>query len=240
MCAPRDAAARCTGSGARLTYTGAVGDGQGKAVWAVGRHRAEPEVRRRGQRAGKRAAGPQRSTELLGWGIFIAATSAACLLWAEQPLAVMAGTPALLLAAFTAAWYGSRNSGLLQHPPGEGPEASPRAAAPVLPVPLDDAASLSPFQEPAKHVPAGSAAEKQNPQSALPVPAIPLAPGAAREFLNTPAPGPDGQASRWTRTFGPPDTGSLPLQPYLPAAHPPVKTADSDSHDRRQRSHSSL
>ncbi|MER2134660.1 MAG: hypothetical protein ABS910_08285 [Arthrobacter sp.] len=190
----------------------------------MGRHRAEPEVRRRGHRAEKRAGHPQRSTELLGWGIFIAATTAGCLLWAELPLSVSAGTPALLLAAFTAAWYGSRTSALPQQrtePAAAREDSIEKAAndggtAPTADTPVHDGHPV------------------------VTVPAIPLAPGAAREFLNTPAPGQAGQASRWTRTFGPPDTGSLPLQPYIPAAHPPVKTADSEHHDRRQRSHSSL
>ena len=203
----------------------------------MGRHRAEPEVRRRGHRAEKRAANLQRSTELLGWGIFIAATTAACLLWAELSLAVAAGTSALLLAAFTAAWYGSRTSAQSQQRTEPAAAAVPAAAgaatAAAVQPPGQSAAAADPVSEGSKDAAHGG-------RPAVTVPAIPLAPGAAREFLNTPVPGPAGEASRWTRTFGPPDTGSLPLQPYIPAAHPQVKTADAKQHDRRQRSHSSL
>ncbi|MER1996431.1 MAG: hypothetical protein ABTA24_08050 [Arthrobacter sp.] len=169
----------------------------------------------------------------------MAATTAACLLWAELPLSVSAGTSALLLAAFTAAWYGSRPSPV-PAPTGTHATHAPQAST---------AMPAAPDAEPARDVPGQDAASpgdavltQDSPEGQVPgaVPAIPPAPGAAREFLSTPVPGPAGHASRWTRTFGPPDTGALPLQPYVPAAHSPVKTADSESPDRRQRSHSSL
>ena len=189
----------------------------------MGRHRAEPKGRRRGQRAEKRTAGSPRSSELLGWGIFISGTTAACLLWAEATVSMAAGFSGLLLAAFTAAWYASR---------GTAPQPHTTPAANELKFPKTPEAFKA--AEPAK-TPVDA---KKVPDS--PLPAVPLAPGAARDFLSTPVPGPSGQASRWTRTFGPPDTGSLPLQPYVPGSHQPVKTADSEQHDRRQRSHSSL
>ena len=196
----------------------------------MGRHRAEPEVRRRGQRAAKKPAGTRRNPELLGWGLFLAGTTAACLLWARIPVPVTAGTSALLLAAFVTAWYASRTP-------------VPQA---VLPAPGTDQPAAVPS---AAETPAAAARTEAPPNlAAVPamtlqasVPPIPLAPGAAREFLTAPAPGGSGtQTSRWTRTFGPPDTGALPLQPYVPTRRASVQTADSEGHDRRQRSHSSL
>lgn len=48
------------------------------------------------------------------------------------------------------------------------------------------------------------------------------------------------EPSRWTRTFGPPETGQIPLQPYLAGVADSLSTADAELPDRRQRSHSSL
>ena len=215
----------------------------------MGRHRAEPGVRRRGRRAENRVSGPQRSTELLGWGIFISGTTAVCLLWAELPVSITAGTSALLLAAFAAAWYASRTpvspqprveaAGALTVPAGEvhAVPAVPGSPSAGRPAPAADLSVEDALRNRLESG-AGSPVNDGHPEGTAPV--IPLAPGAAREFLNTPIPGSAGQASRWTRTFGPPDTGSLPLQPYIPSAHPQVKTADSERQDRRQRSHSSL
>lgn len=192
----------------------------------MGRHRAEPEVRRGRQRAAKQPGRVRRSPELLGWGLFLTAATAACLLWAQIPAAVTAGTSALVLAAFMTAWYASRNPAL----PAARPAVTPGEAQPEQ---TNAAPAPSGVQEPAHDAPV-------MPAESL-VPAIPLAPGAAREFLTAPLAGASGtQASRWTRTFGPPETGSLPLQPYVPAQRATVQTADSERHDRRQRSHSSL
>ncbi|MDN3904287.1 hypothetical protein [Arthrobacter sp. YD2] len=58
---------------------------------------------------------------------------------------------------------------------------------------------------------------------------------AAPVFHEMPA-----EPSRWTRTFGPPETGQIPLQPYLSGTPASFATADADLPDRRQRSHSSL
>ncbi|MCC3265375.1 hypothetical protein [Arthrobacter gengyunqii] len=44
--------------------------------------------------------------------------------------------------------------------------------------------------------------------------------------------------SRWTRTFGPPETGQLPIQQY-DAAAAAVTPSEPEFTDRRQRSHSS-
>lgn len=46
-------------------------------------------------------------------------------------------------------------------------------------------------------------------------------------------------ASRWTRTFGPPDTGSLPVLKYLEGAAAPL-LANPDLDGMKQMSHSSL
>ena len=184
----------------------------------MGRHRAEPEVRRRSQRAANRAAA-KRSPELLGWGVFLSGTTALCLLWAQVPASVTAGATGLLLAAFAAAWYASRSA--------------PPQAAPPDPAPAERAASAPVRSEPHP---------EQTPAKRPEVPSIPLAPGAVQEFLTAAGPGPEAPAgsSRWTRAFGPPDTGSLPLQPYVPALRASVHTADPERQDRRQRSHSSL
>lgn len=186
----------------------------------MGRHRAEPEVRRRGQRAANRPGSARRSPELLGWGLFISATTLASLLWARIPVPVGVGTSAFVLAAFGTAWYASRVPAL---PERVGAAAAPRPQ------------STAPAADRRRSI--GAPGAPEHPLA----PAVPLAPGAAREFLSAPVPGGTGsQASRWTRTFGPPETGSLPLQPYVPVAGKPVQTADSERHDRRQRSHSSL
>ena len=181
----------------------------------MGRHRAEPVGKRRDQRVPKPQNGRprhRRNPELLGWGLFLTGTSAACLLWAEVPAALTAGLAVLLLAAFLTAWYLSS---------GSTTTPAPAAPEPLLPSP-------------------GPAIGEK---TAAAVPAIPLASEAVQEFLGLPRPRPATAAaegtSRWTRTFGPPETGSLPLQPYVPARRSPVQTADPQGQDRRQRSHSS-
>ena len=112
---------------------------------------------------------------------------------------------------------------------------------------------------PATPVPAPSeaAAEAAKPaQSTEPAPAPKSAPAPeASETPETPeaseasesatasttsAPNTTGSGdSRWTRTFGPPETGQLPVQQY-DAAAAAVAPSEPESTDRRQRSHSSL
>ena len=188
----------------------------------MGRHRAEPEVRRRGERAAKQAGRAQRNPELLGWGVFLAGITALCLLWAGIPVSFTAGTSGLLLAAFVSAWYASRSAApeAAASPPAPASEPAPEAGGTPLPLP-----AVKPATDAKQH------AE---------VPPIPLAPGAAQEFLTGRRPESAVAGSRWTRTFGPPETGSLPVQPYVPALRASVQTADPDRQDRRQRSHSKL
>lgn len=61
-------------------------------------------------------------------------------------------------------------------------------------------------------------------------------PAAAAADPQSPSGGGTAPESRWTRTFGPPETGQLPIQQYVAAA----TALDTASSDRQQRSHSSL
>ncbi|MET4059643.1 hypothetical protein ABIB35_001175 [Arthrobacter sp. UYP6] len=89
-------------------------------------------------------------------------------------------------------------------------------------------------------------------------PVIATSPGVSTTAPNTSAPGtstpstskPSASAaaetassetadSRWTRTFGPPETGQLPVQQYQAAAEAAAVPEDDESTERRQRSHSS-
>lgn len=210
----------------------------------MGRHRAEPVGKRRDHRAPKPPGGrsrPRRNPELLGWGLFLTGTSAVCLLWAEVPVALAAGLTVLLLAAFVAAWYLSAgSSSTTAAPAAAGPARTtatpPSTAAPstAQPVPEQGSADLQAVPSPVSRADAKTAAA---------APAIPPAPEAVQEFLRIPHARPVPAAaegtSRWTRTFGPPETGSLPLQPYVPARRSTIQTADPEGQDRRQRSHSS-
>lgn len=220
----------------------------------MGRHRAEPVGKRRDHRAPKPPGGrsrPRRNPELLGWGLFLTGTSAVCLLWAEVPVALAAGLTVLLLAVFVAAWYLSAGSSTTAAPAAAGAAGTtagllsaatppstatlPSAAAPgaAQPVPKRESADLPAVPSPVSRADARTAAA---------APAIPLAPEAVQEFLRIPHARPVPAAaegtSRWTRTFGPPETGSLPLQPYVPARRSTIQTADPEGQDRRQRSHS--
>ncbi|MBD7994402.1 hypothetical protein H9639_03730 [Arthrobacter sp. Sa2CUA1] len=192
----------------------------------MGRHRAEPVGKRRDHRTAEPRSGRsghRRNPELLGWGLFLTGTSAACLFWAEVPVALVAGVTGLLLAAFLTAWYLSAGSTTAEGPGHRAGRSTPAPAAaekPLQPSPVPGTGG----------------------KTAVTVPPIPLAPEAVQEFLgggraaSAAAP---GETSRWTRTFGPPETGSLPLQPYVPARRAAVQTADPQQQDRRQRSHSS-
>ncbi|MBD8045318.1 hypothetical protein H9638_16030 [Arthrobacter sp. Sa2BUA2] len=214
----------------------------------MGRHRAEPVGKRRDRRVPKPRSGrpkPRRNPELLGWGLFLTGTSAVCLLWAEVPLALAAGLTALLLAAFLTAWYlsagGSTTAAVGSETAGN---RSNRAAASLVPgTPDPGAAPSAPEPNSAEPSSRRSPVSGADRSTAAAVPAIPLAPEAVQEFLGLPRPRPAaaaaGGTSRWTRTFGPPETGSLPLQPYVPARRSTVQTADPQGQDRRQRSHSS-
>ncbi|MFZ3452734.1 hypothetical protein [Arthrobacter sp. 7Tela_A1] len=191
----------------------------------MGRHRAEPVEHRRGRRTPGTGTTARRNPELLAWGVFLTGTSALSLLWAEIPAGPAAGASALLLAAFVLAWYLS-------------PAAATKSETADAPVPADAAARIPSVAE---AVAAAAAAKAAAPKEA-PLPRIPAAPEAVREFLGSPD-RPSFQQdgpSRWTRTFGPPETGSLPLQPYVPTRRRTPAVPAADRRDRTQRSHSSF
>ncbi|MCC9193771.1 hypothetical protein LOC59_08940 [Arthrobacter sp. zg-Y916] len=212
----------------------------------MGRHRAEPVEHRRGRRTPETGTTARRNPELLAWGVFLTGTSALSLTWAEIPAGPAAGASALLLTAFILAWYLSPAAATkaatsdaavparipaLQPSPVSGPVAGPgNSGAP-------DTAAPSV----AEAIAAAAAAKAAAPEEA-PLPRIPAAPEAVREFLGStdrPSFQQDGP-SRWTRTFGPPETGSLPLQPYVPTRRRTPAAPATDRRDRSQRSHSSF
>ena len=233
---------------------------QGKAVTAVGRHRAEP-VRKaatkpvRGTGAGNRRQS-SRNQELLAWGVFLTVVGAAAMVWVEVPPGTVATASALLLFAFGVAWCFSTSPAA----PGAGsPAAAPSPAAakatsvPGPSVPGPAAQSAAPPQAAAAYpgapAPALPAARRRSVR-ALASPVPPPSPGPVRMNRGAPhgrraAATPvlhemPAEPSRWTRTFGPPDTGQIPLQPYLAGSPASFAMADADLPDRRQRSHSSL
>ncbi|UWX96032.1 hypothetical protein N2K95_10075 [Arthrobacter zhaoxinii] len=208
----------------------------------MGRHRAEPiktskpEVRR------DAAPRPQgRSPELLAWGVFLTAVATAALLWAEAPRGAVAAGSGLLFLTFGLSWFFEPPRAL---PSGSADpmEATTTTAAvpasflPVAPVFLPaspeptapspgraaSAAEASPRAATA-HAAARTRSEPHGRRAA----AVPV-------FHEMPA-----EPSRWTRTFGPPETGQIPLQPYLNGVPASYATAGSESPERRQRSHSS-
>lgn len=211
----------------------------------MGRHRAQAVGNQRGRRASKPQDAPprrRRNPELLGWGLFLTGTTAVCLVWAAVPVGLATGATALLLGAFLITWHLSADGRPVVPAvsPADFPSPVPATAthpAAVLPAPAS----------PSQVSPAATRPSQVSPAADKPAaPAIPAAPGAVQEFLPRarPLPAPPAPASldgpsRWTRTFGPPETGSLPLQPYVPARRAVVQAAETDGQDRRQRSHSS-
>lgn len=163
------------------------------------------------------------------------------MIWVRVPAAVTAAVTGLIFFAFGAAWHF-----------GSGRGQSPTGAS--TPVPSPTAQQASPARAPAPPVASAAATPEPAPEPAplrqrTANPVAPVLPGpvrlggtapagrraaAAPAFHEMPA-----QPSRWTRTFGPPDTGQIPLQPYR-AGISPYAAADADLPDRRQRSHSSL
>lgn len=233
---------------------------QGKAVTAVGRHRAEPVRKAATKPARETAAGDRRQSarnqELLAWGVFLTVVGAAAMVWVEVPPGTVATASALLLFAFGVAWCFSTSPAA----PGAGsPAAAPSPAAakatsvPGPSVPGPAAQSAAPPQAAAAYpgapAPALPAARRRSVR-ALPSPVPPPSPGPVRVNRGAPhgrraAATPvlhemPAEPSRWTRTFGPPDTGQIPLQPYLAGSPASFAMADADLPDRRQRSHSSL
>ena len=201
---------------------------------AVGRHRATKTSTPLGITfAATRPALPQgRSPELLAWGVFLTAVAAVAMLWVEVPVGIGTASSALLFLAFGLSWFFA--------PPRTTTADASAAPARTLPAPVSKAALP---------VPAPSAVAAAAPESAAPAsPHTRTHSGdrtrnaphgrraaAAPVFHEMPA-----EPSRWTRTFGPPETGQIPLQPYLAGVSAKYATADNDLPDRRQRSHSSL
>jgi hypothetical protein len=66
---------------------------------------------------------------------------------------------------------------------------------------------------------------------------VPSMAGPAPIDAHMAAPG-SGTASRWTRTFGPPETGQLPVQPYIEPAAAGMVANQQTPH--QQWSHSAL
>lgn len=103
-----------------------------------------------------------------------------------------------------------------------GKTAAVSKAEPVStsePVAKAEPASPAAAETPAKGSPAGAAGSDETTDSAA------TAENADAE-------------SRWTRVFGPPETGQLPVQRYVPAAT--AVEPNAGSAERQQRSHSSL
>ncbi|GAA3296576.1 hypothetical protein GCM10017708_36430 [Arthrobacter citreus] len=99
------------------------------------------------------------------------------------------------------------------------PEAKAEPASKSEPVAKAEPASPAAAEVPVNGSPAGAAGSDETTDSAA------TAENADAE-------------SRWTRVFGPPETGQLPVQRYVPAAT--AVEPNGGSAERQQRSHSSL
>ncbi|MCC9196290.1 hypothetical protein QNO08_11330 [Arthrobacter sp. zg-Y820] len=165
----------------------------------------------------------QINYDLLGWGFFLTATAAAAMVWVGVDWPVTAASALVLLLAFAAVWYASSTpSGVVTVPVAD---PAPAPAAPVE--------TVAPVQIVEPAAPAVPAAATLTAPTASGVAA------AAADSADTEEPA----ESRWTRTFGPPETGQLPIQRHNAAAASAVvvpAAPDADSPDRRQRSHSGL
>ena len=121
-------------------------------------------------------------------------------------------------------------------------DAQPRAVSKTKPAdvpapkPAAEAATAEPADVPAPAVsttaPNTSAPSTSTPSTSTPSTSNPSTSAAAETASSETA------DSRWTRTFGPPETGQLPVQQYQAAAAAAVPE-DDESTERRQRSHSS-
>ncbi|MDK1328056.1 hypothetical protein [Arthrobacter sp. zg-Y1143] len=217
-------------------------------------------------RAGRNHTQQRRSPELLGWGLFLTLIGAAAMVWVEVPPSAVAVTSSLLLFAFGVAWCFSpapaspaavAGSSVPALAPAPAPAADSVPAPPAVsvqaPVPIPATRAATPASRPTAAAPTRPAlrpSPAQQPSALQPSPALRPAPQPAR--MDRPAPHGrraaampvvhemPAEPSRWTRTFGPPETGQIPLQPYLARTPAPLVTADAELPDRRQRSHSSL
>ncbi|MCQ2000492.1 hypothetical protein [Arthrobacter zhaoxinii] len=206
----------------------------------MGRHRAEPIKANKPEVRRDAAPRPQgRSPELLAWGVFLTAVAAAALLWAEAPRGAVAAGSGLLFLTFGLSWFFAPPRALPSGSadPMEAPTttaAVPASFAPVAPAPVPpkptvpspgrtaSAAEASP-----RAATAHAAARNRSQPHGRRAAAVPV-------FHEMPA-----EPGRWTRTFGPPETGQIPLQPYLTGVPASYATAATESPERRQRSHSS-
>ncbi|MCC3301137.1 hypothetical protein [Arthrobacter sp. zg-Y895] len=202
----------------------------------MGRHRATKINKPVGIRvAAARPVLPQgRSPELLAWGVFLTAVAVVAMLWVEVPWGTVTAASALLFLAFGLSW--------LFAPPRTTTAAASAVPVQALPAPAVPAPAVVPapapptiaVASPASAAPATPHARTRSADRTRNAPHGRRA-AAAPVFHEMPA-----EPSRWTRTFGPPDTGQIPLQPYLAGVPASYATADNDLPDRRQRSHSSL
>ncbi|MCC3275038.1 hypothetical protein LJ753_04030 [Arthrobacter sp. zg-Y20] len=190
------------------------------------------------------------------------------MVWVEVPPSAVAVTSSLLLFAFGVAWCfspapaspaavtGSSIPALAPAPaPATDSIPAPPAVSVQAPVPTPATGAATPASRStaataAPTRPALRPSPALQPSAIQPSPALRPAPQPAR--MDRPAPHGrraaampvvhemPAEPSRWTRTFGPPETGQIPLQPYLARTPAPLVTADAELPDRRQRSHSSL
>ena len=263
-----------------------------------------------------------RNNDLLGWGLFLAVTAAATMIWAGIAWPVTAACGFLLLLSFAAVWYVSSSSPASAktpdtpavprepspEPAGEAPSAAVPAAAltpavispavispaAVSPASASTAAPMTRKQMRAadpttgvlpvvsvfarKPAAASGAAPARTTSSPPEVSAVPQAPaGQVLQGIDTGTALPESRRarraagagagsgtgsgagtgtaadssmpegaveSRWTRVFGPPETGQFPVQRYVAAASAVdaagTAGASGTSSERQQHSHSSL
>ena len=226
-------------------------------------------TRRAAARAAEAPRRPRRDPDLALWGIFLGVVTYAASTRTEIDPAAGAGTAFLVTAVFAALWwFGGRDRPVDSDAapaaasrddaasPVEADGALPAAAEPSTAAPAS-AGSAGPDAAAARSGAAGSGAASgsRRKEAAGARPPVPQHQGAPVEPLpwdaaatrrgrrradaghqSVPADGP----SRWTRAFGPPETGSLPLQQYVPTGPLPIIVADPETLDGRQRSHSSI
>lgn len=207
-------------------------------------------TRRAAARAAQRPQRPRRDPDLALWGIFLGVVTYAASTRTDIDPAAGAGTAFLVTAVFAAIWwFGGRDR------PADS--ASPAAAASredSSPAGADGAVAAAAEPAAAPAAGAGTAPGPRRRDTAVAPPPVPQHQGAPVEPLpwdaaagrrgrrradaGHQAAAGDGP-SRWTRAFGPPETGSLPLQQYVPTGPLPIIVADPEALDGRQRSHSS-
>ena len=241
----------------------AVGRHRAEAVRKNENQRAESAGLR--TRSGSRRRRARREPDLALWGVFLGVVAYAGSARTDIAPAAAAGIAVLVMAVFVAAWWFTGPADAPAETPADAPADTERtdrrervdapAPAPV-PTPVPAPAPTEPAPTATSPAPAPAAA--RTPVGAESGPPIPVHEGHPLQALpwevttsrrgrrraetghreqQDPAP---SATSRWTRAFGPPETGSLPLQEYVPTGPLPVVTADASAPDRRQRSHSRI